>query len=304
MKRSFSCWITLLLLMLSVSSKAQDVISKIDSIVDEDGLYDQEQKLAKDNIITPAYVRINKNEVVKVLESLPSFGMFHDNYFITGIPTDRKIDKNTADAKFQISIRQRLIKKVLPFQSVLFLTYTQKSFWDIYANSSPFADNNYNPGFSLEKAILVKDKLYGTAVFAIEHESNGKDGDDSRSWNYLTLSLSYYFNARFTAHLKGWYGWVDVANPDLLKYKGYGLFALNYKSANERFWFSGIFNPHDEFRKCNITLEANYRTSSKLNQYIFIQFYRGYAESMLDYKSLTSMIRFGICIKPRLRSIY
>ena len=74
-------------------------------------------------------------------------------------PTNRKIDKHSADAKFQISIRQRLTKSILPFKTFLYLTYTQRSFWDIYGKSSPFLDNNFNPGLSLSKALIYRNQL-------------------------------------------------------------------------------------------------------------------------------------------------
>ena len=44
--------------------------------------------------------------------------------------------------------------------------------------------------------------------------------------------------------------------------------------------------------------------SSKSNQYLFIQWYNGYGESLLDYNKYSSMVRAGICIKPPLRNLY
>ena len=68
-------------------------------------------------------------EVYNRLESVPPFGIYKDNYIVTGSSfSGGKLTKNNSDAKFQISIRHRLIKGVLPFHTYLFLTYTQKSF--------------------------------------------------------------------------------------------------------------------------------------------------------------------------------
>lgn len=40
---------------------------------------------------------------------------------------------------------------------------------------------------------------------------------------------------RFSTEAKAWAGWIDKKeNPRLLRYKGYGLIALNYQSADER----------------------------------------------------------------------
>ncbi len=110
------------------------------------------------------YLEISEEKALEVFDNQPNFGMYHDNYFITGVPTNTAINKHTADAKFQISIRQRLMKTHLPFNTFLMLTYTQKSFWNIYENSSPFGDNNYNPGIVLTKPIIRNNKLRGVTA--------------------------------------------------------------------------------------------------------------------------------------------
>lgn len=250
-------------------------------------------------------VVIDEKSALELFDSSPSFGIFRDNYFVTGVPTNHKIDKRTADVKFQISIRQRLTKSILPFKTFLYLTYTQKAFWDIYGKSSPFLDNNFNPGISLSKALIRRDQLVGVAVLSFEHESNGRDSIASRSWNYISLSGSWFFNYRFSAQVKLWAGWVDkVGNPDLLKYKGYGFVVFNYQSANERLWCSALINPRRKFINMNTTLEVNYKPMRKANEYLFLQYYNGYAENLLEYDRYVSMIRIGICIKPALRSYY
>lgn len=89
-------------------------------------------------------------------------------------------------------IQSEITQSVLPFNTFLYLTYTQKSFWDIYAESSPFGDSNYNPGIGLGRYITKDNKLIGAGLIQIEHESNGRDGDDSRSWNRLSGSIKYF----------------------------------------------------------------------------------------------------------------
>ena len=251
------------------------------------------------------YLEINEQQVLDLLDRQPSFGMYKDNYFTTGIPTNKKIDQYSADAKFQISIRQRLTKTVLPFNSLLMLTYTQKSFWDIYQDSYPFADNNYNPGLALIKPIVVDNKLGGLAILAFEHESNGlADSLKSRSWNYFVFTSTYFYNMYFTFQAKVWAGWVSDDNPDLLDYRGYGLLAANYRSKNDRFGISAIINPRKKLTRANTKLELNYKLAPKFNQYLFLQWYNGYAEGLLEYNRYSSMVRLGICIKPPMRNFY
>lgn len=272
--------------------------------IKEDSLSSQRERLIREKVRLDTILP-NEEDALAIFDNTPSFGIYRDNYFVTGVPTNRRIDKNSADAKFQISIRQRLTKSILPFRTFLYLTYTQKSFWDIYRKSSPFLDNNFNPGLSLSKAIIYKNQIRGVAVFSFEHESNGRDSLESRSWNYFSLSGSYFFDLRFSLQLKLWAGWVDKdGNPDLLKYKGYGLLAFNYQSANERLWCSVVINPRRQFIDMNTILEINYKPSLKANEYFFIQYYNGYAENMLEYDRYVSMVRVGFCIKPFLRNYY
>jgi Outer membrane phospholipase A len=253
----------------------------------------------------PNYRQINQSEIIKNFEKEPSFGIFHDNYFTTGVPTNKEVNKSTADIKFQISIRQLLFKNLLPRNQILALTYTQKSFWNIYEKSAPFADNNYNPGLSLSRPITHNGALIGFTSIAFEHESNGKDSLDNRSCNYFVWSGVYLFSDQFSAQVKIWGGWLADENKDLYsKYRGYGLMAINYRSQKDKIWCSVVINPRNRFKSFNTQMEINYKPNSNSNQYLFLQWYNGYGESLLEYDQYTSMIRVGICLKPSLRNFY
>jgi Outer membrane phospholipase A len=256
------------------------------------------------NIRNSAYLQISEDQLIRLFDKQPSFGMYRDNYVVSGIPTNTKINNHTSDAKFQFSIRQRLTKSVLPLKTFLMLIYTQKSFWNVYENSAPFADNNYNPGLLLVKPIIQNNELKGIGTFSIEHESNGRDSIYSRSWNYIVLSGVYFFNAKISLQTKFWYGLLASENSDLYSYKGYGFIAINYRTENDKFWLSAIINPNATFSNINTQVELNFKPNYNANQYFFLQWYNGYAESLLDYKEYSSMIRIGICIKPPMRNFY
>jgi phospholipase A1 len=96
---------------------------------------------------------------------------------------------------------------------------------------------------------------------------------------------------------------VDKDNQDLYDYRGYGLAALNYRSRNDRIGISFVVNPIKKF-SANTQLEVSFKLSKKANQFLFLQWYNGYGENLLDYNKYTSMIRAGICIKPPMRSFY
>jgi phospholipase A1 len=232
--------------------------------------------------------------------------MFKDNYFITGVPLNQEINGHTADVKFQISIRQRLFNRIMPFNTLLYLTFTQKSFWNIYelAESAPFKDNNYNPSLLVVKPVITQNKLKGVVNFAIEHESNGGDTLKSRSCNFVSLSGVYFYNANFSIQTKLWYGRLGKDNPDLHKYRGYGLMAFNYRSSNDKLGVGLIINPRDKFSSFNTQLELSFRFDKTSNQFLFLQWYNGYGEDLLNYDKFSSMLRVGICLKPPMRDFY
>jgi phospholipase A1 len=281
---------------LSLSSFAQlDLMyTTIDSVRQQ---YDS--AMQDPHIFKPMHIIMSERDAIKMMDKTPAFAVYRDTYFISGVPLNEEITNNTADASFQISIRQRLTKSVLPFKTFAYLTYTQKSFWNIYAQSSPFKDTNYNPGLGLGKYILHKDRIVGAVFVQVKHESNGRDEEDSRSWNYLSLSMKYHFNARFNISGELWAPYVDGgANKNLLDYRGLGFVSVNYTSNKHRWWLSADINPRKGWGNVNTTLSVAFRVSEKSNQYLFARFFQGYGESLLEYNKYTMNVRVGICIKP------
>ena len=271
-------------------------------IQDVEDIEKKQQGNSKVDYRKPDYPELNNDIILRYLERQPNFGMYKDNYFITGIPVNKRITNQSADAKFQISIRQRLMSSTMPHYTQLMLTFTQKAFWDIYYTSSPFTDLNYNPGLLLMTPIIQNYKFKGVVLFSIEHESNGKDGDDNRSWNFMTLSGAYFHNAYLSFQAKVWYGLVSGDNSDLFKYRGYGQIVSNFRSYNNRSGVSLVINPCS--KGVNTQLELSFRPDKRANEYLFLQWMQGYGESLLDYNQYSSMVRIGICLKPPLRDLY
>jgi phospholipase A1 len=267
--------------------------------------YLQEQSVKKTIIYQKSQFNISDEEIKRALDAMPSFGVFRDTYFVTGIPLDEKTTRESADAMFQVSIRQRLTKSYLPFNTFLYATYTQKALWDIYSESSPFRDINFNPGIGLGRYIIYDNKLAGAVFMQLEHESNGKEELESRSWNYISFSGKYFLNPRFSAICKLWIPYVDGENnQDLLDYKGLGALAFNFLTGNNKWWIAAELNPRKGFGNVNTTVTAAYRVSKSGNQYLYARFYNGKGESLLNYSEYSMSIRIGVCVKPDFFSIY
>lgn len=243
----------------------------------------------------------NRSKADRYLDSLkrlPSFTIYGDNYFTTGTTLEGNPNSMNSDAKFQLGFKQRLTNYALLWDMYLFLTYRQISFWDIYRDSAPFRDNNYNPGLGLGKLIFKNDKLVGGIFFSIEHESNGLDEENSRSWNFIALTYTTQLYRKLYLSVKGWVPWGSLEdNPDLLNFKSYFEPRLTYIPVN-RLILEG------EFRKSftsdwrgKIQLSASFRAFKNRNQFLYVQYFNGYAESLLEFDQRSHMIRIGITIK-------
>jgi len=224
---------------------------------------------------------------------------YQDNYIITG---DREDDQ----VKFQFSAKYNLF---YPFNSGVYFGYTQRSYWRIYDDSSPFVETNYMPEafFRFESGNnFLKDKVIEGLDFIqispICHKSNGRDGLDSRSINtyygQIQLSAGDVFN--IGVNVKG-FGYWDKAkeNKDINDYsKNYeaGIFikhrskTVKYLDKEElHFKFSG-----DPTEKGWYMVEGKFRIlSTYVQPKLFFQFREGYDEFMINYFEKQKSFRVG-----------
>lgn len=143
-----------------------------------------------------------EDSLILALGNIPAFTIYKDNYIITGTNFEGgKITKYNSDAKFQISLRHRLYRKLLPYRLYTFLTYTQKSFWDIYRKSAPFSENNYNPSLGVGRNFVRNRRIEGIVMFQFEHESNGRDSIQSRQLEPFVPFR--HISSRSELHLSG-----------------------------------------------------------------------------------------------------
>lgn len=238
-------------------------------------------------------------------DNQPYFGLYKDNYFIFG-PSLNHPNKTNTNIKFQISIAQRLTKTVLPWGTYLYLFYSQKCFWNVLENSMPMTDLNFNPGIGITKPLYVKNRYIGKATLMIEHESNGRDSIQSRSWNKISLAANVMIDKCLLVHGKIWLPIVDgMNNKDILHYCGIYQAGVQIFSPNQRFSGSVMLTKRlGKFFNYNTVIELSYRFFKRDNQYFFLQYYNGYGEGLLEYNKFHNQIRVGIVIKPRFFSEY
>lgn len=253
-------------------------------------------------ILTYGDGALDTDSIKRDFSNQPYFGLYKDNYFIFGPSVGPPATKQNTNIKFQISIAQRLTRATLPWGTYLYLFYSQKCFWNVLENSMPMTDLNFNPGIGLTKPLFVKNRYIGKVSLIIEHESNGRDSIWSRSWNKVSLSANIMLSRNLMVHGKLWIPIVDgMNNQDILKYSGIFQTGFQAITNNRRFNFGVTLVKRQGWNlNFNTIVDVSFRILKSDNQFLYLQYYNGYGEGLLDYKQFHSQLRLGLLIKPKL----
>ena len=243
---------------------------------------------------------LNADSIINDFDSRPAFGIYKDTYFVGGTALNTKPTEFNSDVKFQISFRHRLTKSILPLHSHLFLQYSQKAIWNVFEESLPFHDLNFNPGIGVQNLVVYNGKLVGNGTIMLEHESNGRDGEASRSWNKVSVSYAAVIDPRLEVYGKTWIPIIDgQQNKDILKYCGIFQVGSQFISADRRWVADVTFVKRQGWNlNFNTILNVGFRFSKRDNQYLMLHFYDGYGENLLDYNKYHCRLRIGILIRP------
>jgi phospholipase A1/A2 len=235
-----------------------------------------------------------------------SLSVYEPVYFIVG-------GDGGLNAKFQISFRYRLfdgegrLARKLPWIDDLYLSFSQTSLWDLGELSKPFTDTSYRPRLffaNYELGRIWDGRLRLGLESGVGHESNGKEGDDSRSFNMLYVrpmltlgdprGLRFYLAPLIHNYI------ADNENPDLKDYRGNVDWIIGAGSQGGLdFWATVRKGDRSDFG--SLELNASYPLSKlsggDLNGWLMLQYFSGYGESLLDYsRKLESQLRLGIAV--------
>lgn len=239
---------------------------------------------------------------------------YKTNYFAV----DRWPGDDHAQVKFQISMKFRVLEPnlyVLKYNLFpAYIAYSQKSLWNAGSDSMPFEESNYNPEFFLDYPVAFlsvgRIKLRNIVVCLLEHQSNGLNGIQSRSWNrqYVMLRVGFdsgekmeiansFLPDRASAYVKLWQASGYSTQDDYLRSLGRGDRFLDYMGHGEvgvsvrNFLWSGSFRNHQLDVKTPIFRDAgrdSYEVEFRqqfpyMNFAIYLQYWHGYGETLLRF---------------------
>ena len=271
-----------------------------------------DEEPAHKNILAD-YESVTANDDYPSLESLfylyqpyvVNFSAYEPLYFLVG--TD------PSESKFQLSFKYRPIDPAgslsqrYPWLKGVNFAYTQTSFWDLASDSAPFEDTSYKPEiFYLTGNWSARPKWMKGLFFqgGFQHESNGREGESSRSTNNFYFKPFFIFynpdlelGLQFSPKLLVYYNNSDSTNPDFADYRGNVEFEVKFGKA------SGIVSStHLRFARkgTSFITDFSYPISELLKKnldiFFHVQYSNSLAESLINYKERVQALRIGFSI--------
>ncbi len=249
-------------------------------------------------------------------------GKHKNNYSVTEKEKYGIYNSNT-EVEFQISLKKPLTYNLFGMNENITITYTQKTWWQFYSDSTPFRETNYFPELyiSIPTNNMPADE-YGlkSVKFAFLHQSNGQEGYRSRSWNRIYAAANTQWDNLFIS-TRVWYrlpeekkysGYYDGLadengeidpntsgddNPDIENYMGYGDLKVNYLYKKHE--FGGLFRYNFAMGGTNrgaIDLHWTHPFFDSKNTFFYLKFFNGYGESLIDYNNCVTKTAFGFSL--------
>ena len=248
------------------------------------------------------------NSLKQIMFSLFDVKPYRMNYLLPFTYDDVSHDgRKSMETKFQISFKKSLAKDLFGMLDELFLGYSQTSWWQTSAKSSPFRETNYEPELFMIFPYTTKYSPFKAYKVGIMHQSNGQGGLLSRSWNRIYLTGVFQKNGLFILP-RVWYRIPEHKkanindtsgddNPDIYKYLGYGDLKISYPY--KRQLFSLLLRDNFRFKGDNkgaVQFDWTFPLPWISDTFGYLQIFSGYGESLIDYNKRNDKIGLGFAI--------
>jgi phospholipase A1/A2 len=292
---------------LSVLSLADDSRAQLMVLAERPGWSAGQDPLARAQTVpaTASAGLPDTKVAADVIPAKPALSFYDPMYFVFGA-------NSGASARFQLSFKYRLfddegaVVRMLPFLDGLHFGYTQTSLWDLDSDSAPFRDTSYRPALFYEWDVPVAagSRHQSWLRAGVEHESNGRDGEKSRSINIAFVQADWQYRlGEGKSHLgvtpKLW-GYLEKSdNPDIHRYRGYGELGLRF--GRDDGWLAKLMLRRGTGGVGTSQVDVSYplRQSifSSVGAFLHLQYFDGEGETLLDYQRAGQpQLRIGVSI--------
>ncbi|WIO73052.1 phospholipase A [Porticoccaceae bacterium LTM1] len=211
---------------------------------------------------------------------------------------------DNVEFQFQVSFKAMMWDGVFGDKGRLDIAYTNRSFWQAYNTdiSAPFRETNHEPelilGFQNDWEVFGLKNIANRIIF--NHQSNGRSGNLSRSWNRVMAEMIFERD-NFAMSFKPWWRVpedYDASVPDdpsndnnrdITDYLGHFELAGAYRTSDAHTWSMMIRDPVSG--KGAYELSWSFPISYRLRGYL--KYFNGYGENLIDYNVKNETIGIG-----------
>ena len=221
--------------------------------------------------------------------------------------SDDGLDSDSIELQFQLSQKVLLVEGLIGDQGHVSIAYTNRSFWQAYSDetSAPFRETNHEPELILtfENAWTVLGFRNTANQLILNHQSNGRMGGDSRSWNRIMFN-SVFERERFVFSLRPWYRIPEGEksspedmqgddNPDIERYLGHFEWTGAWMSGENLFGVMLRNNLRSDNRGA---VELSWSFPIYRNIKGTVRYFNGYGESLINYNRWSESAGIGVLI--------
>jgi phospholipase A1/A2 len=189
---------------------------------------------------------------------------YENNYII------RTQGEDENNLRFQFSVVSDLVGPIR-------FAYTQRAIWRLWEPSAPITDIDFNPSIFFDHK--------GRFRLGYEHESNGMDKDNSRSWERVFAYYGYDYTDHIHLGYKAWQPFFLHENREITEFQGKGELYVKIQLGN--FWINNTT------REKNNTFEAGWDLGDFS---IYGQSFNGYGKNIKEYDELNNYYGIGVSL--------
>lgn len=217
--------------------------------------------------------------------------------------SDDSVQSQKLEAKFQLSFKFPLLLDAFGGSGDVFAGYTQRSFWQMYnsAASRPFRETNFEPEIWYQVPIntpVAGWNLVGASI-GLNHQSNGRGQEYSRSWNRLMGGLIFE-RGEYALMLRPWWRLKEDQrnddNPDISHYMGNFDLSFGRKLGRHSFDLVLRNNLQRSYNRGAVQLGWSFPLPYSPRIRGYMQWFNGYGESLIDYNERQNTLGLGVIL--------
>ena len=216
---------------------------------------------------------------------------------------DPSLSLDDVEAQFQLSIKFPLLVSLFGDTMDIYAAYTNRSFWQVYNSeeSAPFRETNHEP--EIWAQFHPGWELFGFKnswnSFGVVHQSNGRGGTLSRSWNRVYAWITVE-RGNLAMSFKPWYRMpeddAEDDNMDIADYMGHYELSATYKWQDHVFSVMSRNNLESGFEKGAVELSWSFPIWNYKYLKGYVQYFNGFGESLIDYDRRVNRIGVGFSL--------